>query len=250
MANLLKDKVATVTGASSGIGRATAVAFAREGAKVVVSDVDVEGGEETVDIIKKNGGEAFFIKADVSDKDEVELFIQKAVEKYGRLDCAFNNAGISGPQSKTADYKESEWDSVIGVNLKGVWLCMKYQIPQMLENKGGSIINCSSILGHVGFENAPAYVTSKHGVNGLTKAASLEYSKEGIRVNAVCPAFIKTPLLDALDDELLNQLKMLHPIGRLGEPEEVAEFVVWLASEKSSFVTGRALAVDGGFLSR
>jgi NAD(P)-dependent dehydrogenase (short-subunit alcohol dehydrogenase family) len=247
-------KVALVTGGASGIGRASAVAFAREGASVVVSDVAVEGGEETVRLIEEAGGEATFVRADVSDAEEVETLIRRTVEAYGRLDCAFNNAGIEGPMAtNTADYFEEDWDRVIGINLKGVWLCMKHETHRMLEQESGSIVNNSSVAGLVGFAGISAYVASKHGVVGLTKTAALEYAGSGIRVNAVCPGVIRTPMIDRATTgsaEAEAGFAALEPVGRMGSPEEVAEAVVWLASEASSFVTGHAMAVDGGLVAR
>lgn len=249
----MQGKVAVVTGAASGIGRATALAFAKEGARVVVSDVDAEGGEATVRMIRECGGEAIFVRADVSRTAEVRELIATAVGTFGRLDYAFNNAGIEGESAPTADATEENWDRVIDINLKGVWLCMKAEIPRMLENGGGAIVNCSSILGTVGFERAPAYVASKHAVIGLTRTAALEYARQGIRINAVCPGFIHTPLIDSGAPEaqaMLNQLAEMEPIGRIGTPEEVADAVTWLCSDRSSFVTGHPLLVDGGWVAR
>lgn len=245
----LEGKVALVTGGSSGIGRATALAFAREGAKVVVADVVVEGGEETVRMIKDGGGEAIFVKADVTQADQVEALVQKAVETYGSLDCAFNNAGIDGEVTSTTRCSEENWNRVIGINLTGVWLCMKYEIQQMRKQGAGAIVNTSSIAGLTGLGSNPAYVSSKHGVIGLTKLAALEYARKGIRVNAICPAAIATPMVKGLVDaqpEMEAVVTSMQPMNRLGTPEEIAEAVVWLCSDAASFVTGHPLAVDGG----
>ena len=246
------EKVALVTGSGSGIGRTTAQFYAREGAKVVVSDIDMEGGEETVEMIKSDGGEAVLIRADVSRPEDCERLVQSTVEQFGRLDFACNNAGIAGEQNPTADYSIEGWQKLISINLSGVFYCMKYEIPAMLENSGGSIVNIASILGKVGFAGSPAYVTSKHGVVGLTQNAAVEYGQSGIRVNAVGPGFIHTPLIAELeeDKETKEQLVALHPIGRLGKPEEVAELVIWLSSEKASFITGSYYPIDGGYLAR
>lgn len=245
-------KVAVVTGAASGIGRASAQLYAREGAKVVVSDVDVEGSLETIKLINDAGGEAFFVRADVSNPAECEALIKTTVEQFGRLDFACNNAGIGGEQNLTADYSLEGWQKVISVNLSGVFYCMKYEIPVMLRAVGGAIVNMASILGQVSFATAPAYVAAKHGVVGLTKTTAVEYANSGIRVNVVGPAFIKTPMIASLEEnaETLNMLVSLHPIGRLGNPEEVAELIIWLSSERASFVTGAYFAVDGGYLAR
>ena len=249
---MLKDKVALITGGSSGIGRAVALAWAREGAKVVVSDVDRGGGEETVEQVRTAGGEAIFIAADVGKPEECEALVRGAVEKFGRLDIACNNAGIGGPQAPTADYPLDGWAQVIGINLSGVFYGMKYQLPAMLKNGGGAIINMASILGAVGFSGAPAYAAAKHGVVGLTQTAALEYSAQGVRINAVGPGFIHTPMISALEDNkaVNDMLVAAHPIGRLGRAEEVAELVLWLSSEKASFVTGAYYPVDGGYIAR
>jgi NAD(P)-dependent dehydrogenase (short-subunit alcohol dehydrogenase family) len=245
--NLLDKKVALVTGAGSGIGRAVAVSYAAEGASVVVSDINEAGGKETVSMIEKDGGEAIFVLADSSKAADNEYLVNQAVEKFGALHIACNNAGIGGKLAPTGEYEIEIWDKVIAVNLSGVFYGMRYQIPAMLKAGGGTIVNISSILGSVGKPNAPAYVAAKHGVNGLTKTAALEYSSQGIRVNAVGPAYIKTPLLDVLDEKALAGLQGMHPIGRLGESEEVAELVLWLSSPKASFVSGSYFTVDGGY---
>lgn len=249
---MLSSKVAIVTGASSGIGRAVALAYAAAGAKVVVSDTNVAGGEGTVGLIRKAGGTATFIPADVSRPQDCESLVARTVAEYHRLDIACNNAGIGGEILPTADYPLEAWNQVIGVNLSGVFHCMKYQIPQMLKAGGGAIVNMASILGTVGFAGAPAYTAAKHGVLGLTKAAALEYSSQGIRINSVGPAFIHTPMIAGLegDDAIRQQLVAQHPIGRLGEPEEVAALVLWLSSPESSFATGAYYPIDGGFLAR
>src|SRR5437867_8084998 len=251
MAGWLAEKVAFVTGAGSGIGRASALTFAREGAKVVVADVVVEGGEETVGMIKRAGGEALFVRADVSQAAEVEALINKTLATYGRLDCAHNNAGIEGAVATTAECTEENWDRIIIINLKGVWLCMKYEIPQMLKQGGGAIVNTASTAGLVGLEGSPAYCASKGGVIQLTRAAALDYAKVGIRVNAVCPGVIRTPMVERLvGTEAEAGLIAMEPIGRMGKPEEVAEAVVWLCSDAASFVTGNAMPVDGGLVAQ
>ncbi len=259
MTGPLDGKVSLVTGGSSGIGRASALAFAGKGAKVVVVDVNVEEGEETVRLAREAGGEAVFIKVDVSQAVEVEAMVSRAVETYGRLDYAFNNAGIiQYPHALTAEVIEETWDKVMAINLKGVWLCMKYEIPQMLEQGAGAIVNTSSIGGLVGFEGRSAYNASKHGIAGLTKTAALEYARQGIRINAVCPSFIRTPMIDRAlgeyfeDDtsEAEAMISELEPIGRMGVPDEVAEVVIWLCSDAASFVTGHVMPVDGGYIAK
>ena len=253
MAGLTEGKVALVTGAGSGIGRATALVFAREGAKVVVSDIVVEGGQETVQQIEAAGGEAIFVKADVSQAADVEALITQTVETYGRLDCAFNNAGIEGGMKLTIDCTKEEFDRTIAVNLTGVWLCMKYEIQQMLSQGSGAIVNTASAAGLVGFPSLPDYVASKHGVVGLTKTAALEYAKSGIRVNAVCPGVIQTPMVERgaqLSPGFDELAVSMEPVGRFGQPAEVGEAVVWLCSDAASFVTGIPMQVDGGLVAQ
>lgn len=251
MAERLIDRVALVTGAGSGIGRTTALAFAKEGAKVVVSDVNIDGGEETVRMIEDAGGISAFIKADVRIAAEVEALVSSAVETYGRLDCAYNNAGIQGDPGLTADCTEENWDLVISINLKGVWLCLKYEIPQMLRQGRGVIVNSSSILGLVGVEGRPAYVSSKHAVSGLTKAVALEYAKDNIRVNAICPAITRTPFIEnviATEEPQWQEKELTKvPMGRFATPEEQAQAIVWLCSDDASYVTGMLMTVDGGY---
>jgi NAD(P)-dependent dehydrogenase (short-subunit alcohol dehydrogenase family) len=248
-----KNAVAFVTGASTGIGRSTALAFANAGAQVVLADVNVDAAGKTLYQIRENGGKAEFIKCDVSKDSEVKNAIAKTVSLFGRLDVAFNNAGVEGQQAFTPDCTEENWENVININLKGVWLCMKYQIPQMLKQGSGSIVNCSSIAGLIGFPGIPAYVASKHGVLGLTKTAALEYAKKNIRVNAVCPGVIETPMIERFihgEAQLKQQLVAGEPVGRVGKPEEIADAVLWLSSSGASFTTGQCLAVDGGWVAQ
>jgi NAD(P)-dependent dehydrogenase (short-subunit alcohol dehydrogenase family) len=253
MTRRLEGKAALVTGAGSGIGRATAMTFAREGARVIVSDVNVAGGEETVASIRKQGGEAHFIRCDVSKASEVEALVRGAVEAFGRLDCAVNNAGIAGHMGPLTDYPDEAWDQVIATDLKGVWLCMKQEIQQMLKQGGGSIVNIASVAGLVGIAMAPAYVAAKHGVIGLTKSLGLEYAKANIRINAVCPGVTRTPMVTVVTDQLPEMEAIMvaaEPVGRMGQPEEVAEAAVWLCSGAASFVLGVALPVDGGYVAQ
>ncbi|MEZ5277342.1 MAG: SDR family oxidoreductase [Opitutaceae bacterium] len=252
MPQSLKGKTVLITGGSSGIGRAAALAFASEGCAVAIAARREAEGEETVELVRALGGEAFFCRTDVSLAGDVERMVAVCVERLGRLDFAFNNAGIEGtPYVPTADYDEEVWDQVLGINLKGVWLCMKYQIPQMLRSGGGAIVNISSVAGLKGGRIGSAYYASKHGVIGLTKAAAMEYADKGIRINAVCPAVIQTEMAERSffhDAALAERTVAKHPIGRIGTPEEVAAAVVWLCSDGASFVTGHALPVDGGLL--
>ncbi len=248
---MLKEKIVIVTGAASGIGRETAKAYAKKGASVCISDVDNNGLKETEEQILKKGGNVLAITADISNENNVKKLVNTTVKKFGGLDIACNNAGVGGELNTTADYSVEEWDRVININLRGQWLCMKYQIPEILNRGGGAIINVTSILGKVGFANAPAYVAAKHGLVGLTKTAAIEYSSKGIRVNAIAPAFIDTPMLEraglTTDMEMKEQIIKLHPIGRLGTSREDANAIVWLTSDEASFITGHTLLVDGGY---
>ena len=251
MAGRMAGKVALITGGASGIGRATAIAFAREGAKVAVADYMVDGGERTVKTIREAGGQAMFINADVSRPKEVEAMVTKTVEAYGRLDCAFNNAGVEGRIANTAEASDEDWDRTIATNLTGVWFCMKYEIREMLKRGGGSIVNTASVAGMIGFPGFAPYCASKGGVIQLTRTAALEYAKSGIRVNAVCPGVIRTPMVERLMDSYpeFNETLLIsyEPIGRMGKPEEIAEAVLWLSSDAASFVTGLPMAVDGAW---
>lgn len=248
---MLEGKVAVVTGAGSGIGRAIAVALAAHHAKVLVADLDEPGGTETARHIAADGGTAAFRRADVAKPEDHEALVAAAEKEFGALHIAVNNAGIGGPSAPVGEYPLDGWDRVIAVNLSGVFYGMRYQLPAIEAAGGGSITNIASILGQVGFRNSAAYVAAKHGVVGLTRNAALEYAAKGIRVNAVGPAFIKTPLIEnAMDTNALRALVDLHPIGRLGEAAEVAELVLWLCSSKASFVTGSYYAIDGGYLAQ
>jgi NAD(P)-dependent dehydrogenase (short-subunit alcohol dehydrogenase family) len=247
-----KNKTAIVTGAASGIGKTTAEFYSREGANVVLSDIDEKKGKDAADAINKNGGKAIFIKADVSSQEDCRSLVEQTVKHFGGLNYACNNAGIAGEQNPITDYSIENWDKVISINLSSVFYCMKYEIKAILESGGGAIVNMASILGNAAFENSAAYVAAKHGVVGLTKNAAVEYAKKNIRVNSIGPAFIHTPLIEALESnkEVLDYLVSLHPMGRLGRPEEVAELVIWLSSDKASFVTGSYYPVDGGYLAK
>jgi NAD(P)-dependent dehydrogenase (short-subunit alcohol dehydrogenase family) len=252
MKRLFEDKVALVTGGGTGIGRATALAFAEAGAKVVISGRRETEGEQTLGLIKKRGGQGLFIKGDVTNESEVEKLIAQTVERYGRLDAAFNNAGIEGEVGKqTHEQSVANYHSVMDINVLGVLLAMKHEVAAMLKNGGGAIVNNASVGGVIGFPGASVYVASKHAVLGLTKTAALEYAKQGIRVNAVLPGGIETPMLNRFTGgpgtDFFNQLAGMHPVGRLGRPEEIAEAVLWLCSNKASFVTGLSLTADGGW---
>lgn len=250
MSSMLENKVALVTGAGSGIGRAVAIAYAAAGAKVVVSDINREGGEQTVALIQQAGGDALFVLANTSLPLDNEALVSATVKHYGALHIACNNAGVSAPPADIGDYEIENWDKVIGVNLSGVFYGMRYQLPALLASGGGAIVNMASILGQVATPQNSAYVAAKHGVVGLTKAAALEYATRGIRVNSVGPGYIDTPLLQTMSEAARAPLIAQHPIGRLGKSEEVAELVVWLSSDKASFVTASYYPVDGGLLAR
>jgi NAD(P)-dependent dehydrogenase (short-subunit alcohol dehydrogenase family) len=251
MPRTLKGKVALVTGASSGLGRASALTFAREGAKIVVADIDAKGGKETVQMIEKAGGEALFVKTDVSKEDEVEAMVNKAVQTYGRLDCVHNDVGIEELPTPFTERTEEQWNRVLDVNLKGSFLCMKHEIKYMVNQGGGAIVNTSSIFGLTGSPGLAAYTASKHGIIGLTKAAAAEFGRAGIRVNCVCPGGMRgTAMYNrivAANPEIPDMVREANPMGRDGEPEEVAEAVVWLCSDAASYVNGHAMSIDGGF---
>lgn len=254
---IVSDKVAMVTGSGAGIGRATALQFAAEGAKVVVSDIHKEDGEETVALIKDAGGEAVFITCNVADPDAVNALVAETVTTFGRLDCACNNAGIEGTIAPLLDQTIEDFDRVIAVNLRGTFLCLQAEVRQMLANGGGAIVNLASVAGLIGFPGLSPYVATKHGVNGLTKNAALEYGKSAIRVNSVCPGGIDTRMLDSLAAQATagaqsskEMMDPMHPIGRIGTPQEVAELIVWLCSPRASFVTGANIPVDGGYVAQ
>jgi len=251
--NGIQDSVAIVTGASSGIGRAAAQRFAEEGASVVAADVDTDGGSETVETIRDDGGEATFVATDVSDRDEVNAMVDEAVDRYGGLDFAFNNAGIEGRNDSLVDQSDDDWERVIDINLKGVFLGLQAEIPAMLDDGGGVIVNTSSIAGVVGFQGVSPYVASKHGVIGLTKTAALEYGREGVRVNAISPGVIRTPMIErsaTADPEMVEGISEATPMGRIGEPAEIGDAAVWLCSDDASFVTGETMVIDGGYVSQ
>jgi NAD(P)-dependent dehydrogenase (short-subunit alcohol dehydrogenase family) len=253
MAGLLDGKAALITGAGGGIGRAASLAFAREGARVAVADIVAAAAQETVARINAAGGQAIALTGEVASDAAVKAMVAAAVAAYGRLDCAFNNAGIAGwhveaSGQKTAEWSEAAFDRMIAVNLKGVWLCMKHEIPQMLAQGGGAIVNTASIAGLAGLPTSSAYVAAKHGVVGLTKTAAVEYAEAGIRVNAVCPGYIRTPMTAPTMAHRAEAILAQTPARRMGNPEEIAEMVVWLASDRASYVTGAAYNVDGGWM--
>jgi NAD(P)-dependent dehydrogenase (short-subunit alcohol dehydrogenase family) len=253
MAGLLDGKAALITGGGGGIGRATALAFAREGARVAVADYAAESAAETVALVNAAGGQAISLSGEVASDAEVQAMVAAAVAAYGRLDCAFNNAGIAGwhveaAGKKTAEWSEESFDRMIAVNLKGVWLCMKHELVQMQRQGGGAVVNTASIAGLAGLQTSSAYVAAKHGVVGLTKTAAIEYAEAGIRVNAVCPGFIKTRMTEDTMRRRGETILAQIPVKRMGEPEEIAEMVVWLCSERASYVTGAAYNVDGGWM--
>jgi NAD(P)-dependent dehydrogenase (short-subunit alcohol dehydrogenase family) len=251
--NKLEGKVALVTGGAAGIGRATSLAFAREDAKVVIADINITGGEETVKMIRDAGGQAIFIKTDVTKAEEVKAMADKAVEAFGQLNCAFNNAGINGEAVSISRCTEESWDSIMDTNLKGVFLCMKYEIPKILKSGGGSIVNTASVMGLVGDGSHPAYAASKHGVVGLTRTAAIVYAQAGIRINAVCPGAIHTSMTAQLIDrhpDIKQLLESNSPMNRIAEADEVARAVLFLCSDDASFITGHPLAVDGGWVAR
>jgi NAD(P)-dependent dehydrogenase (short-subunit alcohol dehydrogenase family) len=245
----LDGKAALVTGGGSGLGRASAIALAHAGATVTVADVNEQGGKETAALVFEDaGGDGDFVRADVTQPDDVAAMVEKTVARWGHLDCAVNNAGMTGTAAPTADYTLDDWNRTIALNLTSVFLCLKHEIPAMIE-RGGSIVNMASGAGLVGFAGLPAYVASKHGVVGLTKAAALEYAKQGVRINAICPGSTRTPMLEGFmggDEQVERMMTRAVPLGRLGRPEEIADAVVWLCSDAASFVAGHALAVDGG----
>ncbi|MGH8323505.1 MAG: glucose 1-dehydrogenase [Steroidobacteraceae bacterium] len=251
MARILDGKVALITGAGSGIGQATARIFAREGAKLVLADVVAEGGNRTLQIVQDRGAEAIFVKCDVARWSDVDAAVAKAVQTYGRLDCAFNNAGIEGASGDTHECTDENWNRVIAINLTGVWYCMKAELAQMLKQGRGAIVNTSSGAGLAGVPHMPAYVAAKHGVAGLTRAAALEYGRHNIRINAVCPGPIRTPMLGRLTQkrpDIEERFARAEPLRRLGEPGEIGEAAAWLCSDHASFVTGLPMPVDGGFM--
>jgi NAD(P)-dependent dehydrogenase (short-subunit alcohol dehydrogenase family) len=248
------QKVAIITGGSSGIGRATAVALAKEGVKIAIAARRTKEGEETVRLVNETGSEGTFVKTDVANEEDVRSLVEKTIKTYGRLDYAFNNAGIEETMTPLVDQTSDIFDQIMNVNVKGVWLCMKYEIPEMIRTGGGgAIVNMSSGAGLIGFPQMPIYIASKHAVLGLTKSAALEYAKSGIRINAVAPGGVETDMLKRADEDnkqFVETLKSMHPIGRIGKPEEIANAVVWLLSDKASFVLGHTLLVDGGAVSR
>jgi NAD(P)-dependent dehydrogenase (short-subunit alcohol dehydrogenase family) len=251
MTQALANKVVIVTGGGSGIGRASALAFGRAGASVAVADVDVSGGEETAQLIHQAGGQAIFVRTDVSGTLQVEQLVNYTVDKFGQLDCAFNNAGINEEHGTVVDCTEELWERTFSINLKGIWLCLKYEIPQMLKHGGGAIVNTASIVGLSSARNVPAYVASKYGVIGLTRATARDFGKQGIRVNAVCPGTIRTPMyVRRLGDDPVVDARLAEEsvMGRLGTAEDIADVVVWLCTDAARFVNGHSLLADGGDL--
>ncbi|MEM7541214.1 MAG: glucose 1-dehydrogenase [Pseudomonadota bacterium] len=253
MSGELEGKVAVVTGGASGIGKATVEAMSRAGAKVAIGDVSTAAGAELAATIETNGGEALFMETDVVSASSVDGLFDAVMARWGRVDCAFNNAGVEGEFKFTIEASESDWDRTIAINLKGVWLCMRREITEMVKTGGGTIVNTASVAGLVGWRGAGAYCATKHGVNGLTKSAALEYARQGVRVNSVCPGVIDTPMASRVTQvtgSAQDKILAKHPQGRFGDPKEVANAVVWLCSDGSSFTTGHALTVDGGFVTR
>lgn len=247
-----EEKVVIVTGGGYGIGRAACLAFSRDGAKVVVADVDVKSSEDTVDLVKKAGGDAIVVRTDVSQEAEIEALVRKTVETYGSLDCAFNNVGIHKTFTSTIDFTQQDWNQMMDINLKGMWLCMKYEIRQMLKQGKGAIVNASSVAGLIAAPSNPAYPTSKHGVIGLTKMAAIEFARKGIRVNCICPGPTAMTRMNeelaAIALDIIEKMNDKVPMGRTAEPREIAEAAVWLCSDKASYITGVALPVDGGLV--
>ena len=252
MISLEDQKVAIVTGGSSGIGRVTAIALAKRGVKITVAARRVKEGEETVRLIEEAGSEGIFVKTDVANEDDIRSLVERSAKSYGRLDYAFNNAGIEEIMTPFTDQKSEIFDQIMNINVKGVWLSMKYEIPEMIKSGGGAIVNNSSVAGIIGFPQMPIYIASKHAVLGLTKSAALEFAKSGIRINAIAPGGVVTDMAKRVfgDNQLLETLTLMHPIGRIADPEEIANAVVWLLSDKASFVLGHTLIVDGGAVSR
>ena len=244
------QKVAIIKGGNSGIGRATAVALAKEGVKVAIAARREKEGEETVRLVKDAGSDGVFVKTDVTNEDDINALVDRTVQVYGKLDYALNNAGFDEAQTTLVEETSNDFSKIMNINVRGVWLCMKYEIPQMLKNRSGSIVNMASGAGLIGIPQTPIYSASKHAVLGLTKSAAIGYAKSGIRINAVAPGLVKTPMISEIKGEFMEKLKSMHPIGRIAEPEEIAEAVVWLLSDKASFVIGHTLSVDGGIVSR